>query len=67
MYQQADVIKEVIWFEIKELEEETDLIGGVAEKINVIAKQTNLLALNANIEAPVLVMQARALRLLLVK
>jgi methyl-accepting chemotaxis protein len=41
----------VIWSEIKELEEETDLIGGVAEKINAIAKQTNLLALNAYIEA----------------
>jgi methyl-accepting chemotaxis protein len=41
----------VIWSEIKELEEETDLIGGVAEKINAIAKQTNLLALNANIKA----------------
>ena len=40
----------MIWSEIKELEEETDLIGGVAEKINAIAKQTNLLALNATIK-----------------
>ena len=38
------------WSEIKELEEEIGLIGGVAEKINAIAKQTNLLALNATIK-----------------
>ena len=46
-----DGLKEKLLEEIKELREEIERVGNVANGIGDIAKQTNLLALNATIEA----------------